>query len=67
MAKKPRDEEPETRCDLSQCFANHGGHCIALTSTDFHGRQCPFYKTADQLDEERHRSRERLRRLGLAK
>ena len=30
------------------CFANIQGHCDCLTSTYFHRKDCPFYKTKEQ-------------------
>jgi hypothetical protein len=47
------------------CFAVHpnGRSCIALTGARCDG--CGFYKTKDQLDEERTRSIERLKATGL--
>lgn len=37
------------------CFANKGGICTCLKDNDFNGRDCPFYKPADTVREERNR------------
>ena len=34
------------------CFAYFQGRCNCLTSTFFHGRDCPFYKRKVQNKEE---------------
>lgn len=47
-------------CSKKDCFANNGRTCWVLTSNDFNGRECPFYKTKDQLDTERHATSMRL-------
>ena len=51
MSNKYMDERP--RCLRSGCFANYGDHCSALADNDFGNRNCPFFKTKQQLDEER--------------
>lgn len=35
---------------LSDCCANKGGYCIALTDTEFN-RPCPFYKKKGENNE----------------
>lgn len=37
----------------SDCFANRGGVCACLKNNEFDGRDCPFYKTAGTVPEER--------------
>lgn len=45
-----------------QCFAYGGpGNCLVLTQMDC--CMCPFYKTEEELEEERARSEQRLCRL----
>lgn len=39
----------------ADCFANRGGVCTCLKDNDFGGRDCPFYKPADTVREERRR------------
>lgn len=42
------------------CFArSRNGVCNALSDTDFGYRDCPFYKTDKQIEEEERRNRER--------
>ena len=42
------------------CFARgKNGYCRALSDTDFGYRDCPFYKTKEQVEKE---ERERLQR-----
>lgn len=43
MSKKP--ENPV--CYRLDCFCNCGGECTALTSADFKGKPCPFWKPRD--------------------
>ena len=59
---KPR-ELP--RCTAHRdCFANKGGVCVCLGDNDFHGKDCPFFKTTAQCDAGRQKSYERLVALG---
>lgn len=46
------------------CFANKDGICICLGDTDFHGKDCSFYATAAQVEENRQRSHDRLVAMG---
>lgn len=48
------------RCSFYSCFACTGGHCSALNNTDFHGKPCPFYKSAGQLRKGRQDAFDRL-------
>ena len=64
MSKKADETAPPV-CARVTCFGNMSGKCRVLVDNDFGGRDCPFYKARDQLDEERARCRERLRRLGI--
>ena len=41
---------PKCRHDHPDCFAMTDEHkCLGLTSTDFKGRDCPFYKSEEQM------------------
>lgn len=42
--------------DKLDCFANNAGKCICLSDTEFHNRECPFYKNAEVLSGERRKS-----------
>jgi len=43
-----------------ECFArSRNGVCNALSDTDFGNRDCPFYKTDKQIEEEDRRNRDR--------
>ena len=46
------------------CFANKDGVCVCLGGNDFHGRDCPFYKTTAQNEADRKKSYERLVQFG---
>lgn len=50
-------------CAKDKCFACENGRCRTLISNNFHGRPCPFYKTAKQLEleEKRRTLREELK------
>lgn len=52
-------------CNASACFAHKDGHCIALNDNDFGDKKCPFFKTKAQVEKERKKSEERLRKLWL--
>ena len=49
-----------TVCLLRQCAGNKDGFCRVLRSTDFEGKGCPFFKTAEQNEQERKAVMERL-------
>lgn len=50
---------------MERCFADNitSGKCDALTVKDCEG--CAFYKTEAQVMEERRKSEERLKKLGI--
>lgn len=39
-------------CNVDECFACENGLCLILTSNDFGKRECPFFKTAEQVERE---------------
>lgn len=46
------------------CFANKGGHCTALRPEGFSDVACKFYKSKQQLEDERRGTYERLSSVG---
>lgn len=53
------------RCTAHRdCFANKDGVCVCLGDNDFHGKDCPFYKTPARNEADRQKSYERLVQLG---
>ena len=47
--KKKKDNYPVCMFDNKDCFALDDLHrCRCLTDTDFGGRPCPFYKSAEK-------------------
>lgn len=48
---------------MRKCFADDGKDCIALKVKECDG--CSFYKTEQQVAEERHKADERLKKLGI--
>lgn len=48
------DKMPECRMH-KDCFGNRGGRCVCLKNNDFGGRDCPFYKPADTVQEDHRR------------
>lgn len=54
-----------TECEQRKkdCFAYQLGECRILVDTDFGRRNCPFYKTREQAEEETAKRKERLRNL----
>lgn len=61
--KKTNDLKP-CMSNHPDCFANKSGICICLSDTDFHGRDCSFYATSEQVEERRRRSHDRLISIG---
>ncbi len=53
------------KCKHTHCFAYMEGQCLALENAKKYVIIFPFYKTAEQLREERRKSAERIKRLGL--
>lgn len=49
----------------TDCFAHSEGRCGVLSNTDFKDKDCPFYKTKAQTEEENRKRRERLDAYGL--
>ena len=47
-------------CNVTECFACEEQHCIILTKKDFGTRKCPFFKTKEQVAEEKAYCRQRL-------
>lgn len=45
----------------TDCFAYRNGRCIALIEKVCENGDCAFYKTTEQVEAERNRSKERLR------
>lgn len=43
---------PCSMCD-PKCFAFHEGLCRILIDTNFNGKDCPFRKTNEQVEQER--------------
>lgn len=47
-------------CNVTECFACEEKHCIILTKKDFGARQCPFFKTREQVEKEKAYCMERM-------
>lgn len=47
------------------CVMCANGKCISLTDTLFQGKECPFYKTADQAAQEHAYVHDRLAKMGI--
>lgn len=47
-------------CNMPECFASEEKHCTILTKKEFGGRRCPFFKTREQVEEEREYCRNRM-------
>lgn len=47
-------------CDVTECFGCEDGHCIVLIEKNFGERECPFFKTREQVAEEKEYCRNRL-------
>lgn len=46
-------------CGKSDCFACDGGKCVVLVDNNFR-RECPFYKTKEQVEKEQAYCDERM-------
>lgn len=47
-------------CDKVECFAYCEGYCMVLTKNDFGSRRCLFFKTKEQVAEEKEYCAKRL-------
>ena len=47
------------RCEKFECANNEKNNCVALITTDFKGKPCPFYKTRGQARKEKLAAMER--------
>ena len=47
------------QCKKTECFGCEEGHCIILTEKKFK-KECPFFKTREQVAQEKEYCRERL-------
>lgn len=43
----------EPICNREDCFACDGSKCTLLTENDFGDRECPFFKTNEQVAKEK--------------
>lgn len=48
------------RCERRNCFGNEQGHCRILIQK--RKEPCPFYKTDEQIAEEKEKTKARLKR-----
>lgn len=51
------------KCYRGDCFGCEGEHCIILTKNNFGNRECPFFKTEEQVEKEKAYCKERLENL----
>lgn len=47
-------------CNVVECFACEDGYCLILTNNKFGERECPFFKTREQVEKEREYCRKRM-------
>jgi len=50
-------------CQRKECFGNENGRCRVLTANYKH--PCPFFKTREQIAEEKEKTKERLKKYGI--
>ena len=50
-------------CKVVECFGYDDGYCMTLTGNDFGDKECPFFKTREQVAEEREYCRKRMAEL----
>ena len=56
------DYEKCPTCNKAECAGCEEGHCLILTKNDFN-KECPFFKTKEQVAEEREYCRKRMAEL----
>ena len=64
--RKKKNEFKPCAFNHSSCFACRKGMCRLLADMDFHGKDCTFYATKQQVNEQRKQARERLVSIGAA-
>ena len=53
MAEETTTKVLSTKCNRTECHQNNKAcHCIALIDTDFNGRECPFFKTDREYEQQ---------------
>ena len=52
-------------CDKKECFACEEWNCLILTKNDFGNKECPFFKTKEQVEEEREYCRKRMNEIRI--
>lgn len=64
--RKKRKETELLPCAFNHpdCYSCSHGVCRLLGNMDFHGKDCSFYATKEQVREGRQKVRERLIRIG---
>ena len=50
-------------CEKNGCFANEDNRCMILINTKFGKRSCPFFKTGEQVEQEKEYCRKRMAEL----
>lgn len=50
-------------CTVAECFGCEEGKCVVLINNDFGERKCPFFKTNQQVEEEKAYCEERLEKI----
>ncbi len=50
------------KCRRGDCFANFEGTCRCLTTSYFKGKECPFFKTDQEIATENYKAAERIQR-----
>lgn len=43
----------EPNCNREDCFACKHGKCVVLNKNNFGGRECPFFKSNEQVAKEK--------------
>lgn len=50
-------------CGVVECFGNNDGYCVVLANNEFGNRECPFFKTKEQVKEEKAYCEQRLAQI----
>ena len=59
-----RTNKERPTCDKVDCAGCQEGRCISLTDNKFKNKECPFYKTKEQAEEDNAKRLERLVNIG---
>lgn len=60
-----KDMEKCPDCNRTECFGCEDGRCVVLIDNNFKKMKCPFFKTREQVKQEKEYCRERRELFGI--